>query len=171
MKAKNTVPNGTIYRVDPIYRQYSTMYLFGKYGSKGMVMLRALIVEDNPTFRKAFLDALQNLFPKMDIEEAESSNEALKKMESFIPELVFMDIHLGADNGLELTSIIKKGYAQTAVIVLTDYNLPEYREAAFEKGADDFVVKGSLNPPAIKALIQSVAKEKGISVSTNLWNR
>lgn len=122
---------------------------------------KTLIVEDNSTFRKAFKRVLRKRFPLMAVEEARDAAEALEKVEMFLPQLVFMDVSLPGESGLELTKKIKASHPEVFIIILTDYNLPEYREAAFDSGADDFIVKGSLNPAAIEALLKSnVFKQK-----------
>jgi DNA-binding NarL/FixJ family response regulator len=121
---------------------------------------KTLIVEDNVTFRRAFKEVLCKTFPLMAVEEAQDGVEALKKIETFVPDLVFMDIRLPGQTGLELTKKIKASHPEVTVIILTDYNLPEYREAAFDSGADDFVVKGSLNPAAIEALVKLISSRK-----------
>jgi DNA-binding NarL/FixJ family response regulator len=133
--------------------------------------LKTLIVEDNATFRKAFSDVLKDLFPAMRIEEAANAKEALDKARGFAPDLIFMDIRLGQQNGLELTKKIRQDDSKATIVVLTDYNLPEYREAAFQCGADDFVVKGSLNLPAVKALIQSISSDKNLGIKAGRWSR
>ena len=122
--------------------------------------LKTLIVEDNATFRGAFKEVLCKLFPSAIVEEATDGPQALSKVESFSPDLIFMDVRLPGETGLELTRKIKAVHPHISIVVLTDYDLPEYREAAFESGADDFVVKGSLNPPAIAALVKSIASQK-----------
>jgi len=53
-----------------------------------------------------------------------------------------MDIRLPGENGLELTKKIKKNYPDITVVIVTSYDLPEYREAARESMADYFVPKG-----------------------------
>ena len=122
--------------------------------------MKTLIVEDNDTFREAFREVLCKLFSSAIVEEAVDGSQALSKVASFGPDLIFMDVRLPGETGLEITRKIKASHPHIAIIVLTDYDLPEYREAAFESGADDFVVKGSLNPPAIAALIKSISKTK-----------
>ena len=122
--------------------------------------MKTLIVEDNDTFREAFREVLCKLFSSAIVEEAVDGPQALSKIASFGPDLIFMDVRLPGETGLEITRKIKASHPHIAIIVLTDYDLPEYREAAFESGADDFVVKGSLNPPAIATLIKSISKTK-----------
>jgi DNA-binding NarL/FixJ family response regulator len=124
--------------------------------------MRTLIVEDNVTFRNTFKEVLCNKFPFMVVEEAMNGAEAMEKVETFLPELVFMDIRLPGETGLELTKKIKASHPQILIIILTDYNLLEYQKAAFDSGADDFVVKGSLNPAAIEALVKSICSGRDL---------
>jgi DNA-binding NarL/FixJ family response regulator len=123
--------------------------------------MRTLIVEDNETFRRTFKEVLCKKYPFMIVEEALDGEEAQKKVETFLPDLVFMDVRLPGQTGLELTRKIKAMNPKIHVIILTDYNLPEYREAAFDSGADDFLIKGSLDPAAIDRLVQSLPPAKG----------
>lgn len=119
-------------------------------------MLKTLIVEDSAVFRKAFKEALCKRFPFMAVEEALDGKAALEKVISFLPHLVFMDIRLPGQNGLELTRKIKTSHPNIAIIILTDYDLPEYREAARSGGADGFIPKGGLNLTDIGALIETI---------------
>ena len=98
----------------------------------------------------------------MTVEEAVDGPEALEKVKAFPPELVFMDIRLPGESGLELTKTIKRTHPEIRVVILTDYNFPEYREAALDSGADDFVVKGTLNPAAMEVLVKSISSDRGM---------
>jgi DNA-binding NarL/FixJ family response regulator len=121
--------------------------------------LITLIVEDNVSFRKYFKESLQNRFPSMVIEEAGDGNEVLEKVENLCPALIFMDIRLPGENGLQLTKKIKKSHSDIKIIILTTYDLPEYREAAFQYGANSFMTKDSLNWGEIDALIKSISPD------------
>jgi len=124
--------------------------------------MRTLIVEDNATFRKTFREVLCKKFPSMVVEEAMDGVDATEKVETFLPDLVFMDVRLPGESGLELTKKIKVSHPEINIIILTNYNLPEYRKAAFDSGADDFVVKESLNSAAIEALVKSIFLDKDL---------
>ncbi|MBW2266561.1 MAG: response regulator transcription factor [Deltaproteobacteria bacterium] len=117
--------------------------------------MKTLVVEDSAAFRQAFTEALRRTFPHMFIQEAVDGVEAIERVEAFMPDLVFMDIRLPGETGFELTRRIKARHPEMLVVILTDYNLPEYRTAAFNSGADDFVVKGTLDPAALEALVRS----------------
>ncbi len=120
-----------------------------------VTMLKILMVEDSSTFRKTFGRALRKRFTFMAIEEALDGREALQKIETFVPDLVFMDIRLPGVSGLELTRRIKASHPEIVIIILTNYDVPEYRAAAHNGGADAFIPKDSLDLDDIAALIES----------------
>lgn len=124
-------------------------------------MLKILLVEDNRVYREAFKDALRGHFPVMSIDEAENGDEALQKIKATPPDLIFMDIRLPGTNGLQLTQMIKKEYPKTAIAILTGYDVPEYRHAAAQYGADGFLVKESLKWEEVEALVKSITAEGG----------
>jgi YesN/AraC family two-component response regulator len=119
-------------------------------------MLRVLIVEDNRIFREAFKKRLDDNFPSIVVEEAANGEEALQKINKASPHLIFMDIRLPGVTGLKLTQRLKKDYPGICIAILTDYDLPEYREAANQYGADRFFVKSAFNWDEVEALIQSL---------------
>ncbi len=116
---------------------------------------RVLIVEDSTLFRQLFKEALRNRFPSVEVGEAIDGEEAIQKVEALRPNLIFMDIRLPGENGLELTRKIKRLYPHIMVIILTGYDLPEYREASFPY-ADYFFSKDSLTTKDIFTLLESV---------------
>jgi len=118
---------------------------------------KTLIVEDNASFRQYFKENLQTRFPSMVIEEVGDGNEVLRAVEVLGPALIFMDIRLPGENGLQLTKKIRKNHSEIKIVILTSYDLPEYREAAFQYGANSFVTKDSLNWGEIDALIKSIS--------------
>ena len=74
--------------------------------------LKVLIVEDNASFRIILNDKLKTLFPSIIIQEAAEGDEALQKMDAFRPDLIFMDIRLPGENGLQLTQKNKGSVSQ-----------------------------------------------------------
>jgi DNA-binding NarL/FixJ family response regulator len=59
-------------------------------------------------------------------------------------------------NGLQLTRKIKGERANTHIAILTSFDLPEYREAAIQCGADRFFVKSSLQWAEIVTFVRSI---------------
>lgn len=122
-------------------------------------MFKTLLVEDNAPFRQSLKEMLCERFPTMGVEEAGDGEKALEKIEAQPPHLVFMDIKLPGENGLEVTRKIKARYSGIRVIILTSYDLPEYREAAKEYGADYFLSKESSSREEILSLVDSIYSE------------
>lgn len=122
-------------------------------------MLKTLIVEDSAPFRQSLREMLCERFPTMVVDEAENGEEAMQKVEDSLPHLVFMDIKLPDENGLEVTRKIKARYSEIRVIILTSYDLPEYREAADQCGADYFLAKGSSGREEIMALVDDISSK------------
>ena len=116
---------------------------------------KILIVEDNLLFRRALMERLQARFPSAIIDEAGDGSEALRKVDILFPGIVFMDIRLPGVGGLQLTRRIKRDYPDIQVVILTDYDLPEYREAAFQYGANWFIAKATVNLEEVVALVKS----------------
>jgi CheY-like chemotaxis protein len=105
-------------------------------------MFYALLVEDNVSFRYALSDILLSYFPLIGVEEAGNGAEALTIVECLRPNIIFMDIQLPGENGLEVTKEIRLVYDDIVIVILTSYDLPEYRQQAFRNGADCFLSKG-----------------------------
>ncbi len=123
-------------------------------------MFKTLIVEDSNFFRQLFRETLHSWFPAMDISEASDGREVLEKMESLHPDLVFMDIKLPGENGLELTRRIKTEFPEVTVVILSGYDFPEYREAAHRNKADHFISKGSTTKESILKLVNSIMSDR-----------
>ena len=124
-------------------------------------MPRVLLVEDNRTFREAFFSNLASHFPSLIIDEAADGEEALEKIRENSPDLIFMDMRLPGKNGLQLTQEIKKAYPKMLIALLTGYDIPEYREAALQKGVDWYFVKESLKWQEVETLVDSLGRTSG----------
>ncbi len=118
-------------------------------------MCKTLIVEDNATFREMIKEILHSRFPTMKIEEEPDGSELFGKMDAFHPDIVLMDIRLPGENGLDLTKKIKMIYPDVTVVILTSYDLPEYRQAAHQSNADHFISKDSPTQNFL-TLVQSI---------------
>jgi DNA-binding NarL/FixJ family response regulator len=121
-----------------------------------ITVLKTLIVEDSAFYRQLLKEALNSRFPSMELFEAADGEEALRKIESCPPDLVFMDIKLPGESGLELTKKIKTQYPNIIIIILTAYDIPEYREAAVQAKANYFLSKGSSSKESILKLVESI---------------
>jgi len=104
-------------------------------------MFNTLLVEDNISYRQILSDVLLLHFPLIGVDEAGDGREALSKVEYRRPDLIFMDIQLPGENGLDVIKEIKRVYSEIVIVILTSNSLLEYRQQAFRNGADYFLSK------------------------------
>jgi CheY-like chemotaxis protein len=123
---------------------------------KECVPFKVMLVEDDDGFRRSLSGLLASRFPSIAITEAANGTEAIEKVESFLPDLIFMDIKLPDQNGLEITRRVRALHPEIRVIMLTSYDFPEYREAARASGAYGFLSKGTSTAEEIQDLVEGV---------------
>lgn len=116
---------------------------------------KILIVDDNSMLRETTCSILKANFPVPRIFEAVDGKEAFAQVHDHLPDLILIDVRLPGENGLKLTRKIKNLYPEIVIIVFTNHDLPEYREAAFEYGADFFFSKSS-SGRKLSALVESI---------------
>ena len=122
-------------------------------------MVKILIVEDSTFFRTLLKETLLAQYPKMEISEASNAEQALKKMNGFTPDLIFVDIGLPGESGLDFTREIKSTHPGIPIIILTSYDLPEYREVAIKYQADHFLSKGTTTKEQIVRMVKSILEK------------
>ena len=127
-------------------------------------MYHVLVVEDDTKLRRKLIDFLSKRFPSVAFDGVADGNETLAKINTFHPAVVFMDIRLPGATGLELTQRIKELFPEISVAILTSYDSHEYRDAAYQKGADAFLVKGKTTMVEIAKLLDSVLTRKSAIV-------
>ncbi len=97
-----------------------------------------------------------NRFPFIDIQEASDGTEGMDKVNTFDPNLIFLEIHLPAQSGLDLARRIKSDHPDIVIVILTSYDLPEYQTAAEESGVEHLVPKDDWTGEDMIALVQSI---------------
>lgn len=120
--------------------------------------LRALIAEDEDIQRAALRRALAAQWPGLEV-AAECSNgtDAWDAFLEFEPEIVFLDIRMPGQDGLEVARRIGN---RAQLVFITAY--AEHALAAFEAGAVDYVLKPIVAPRLAATIerLQSRAAER-----------
>lgn len=122
---------------------------------QGMQIFQTLLADDNEFLRGVLRDILVRHFPFMLVAEAEDGDHALALDAELHPQLIFMDIKLPDRSGLDLTRQFKSSNPGVLVYLVTQYDIPEYRTAARECGADHVIVMGESSEAAIVAMVQT----------------
>ena len=103
--------------------------------------MRLLLVEDSNTYQQILIDIISDRFPLLELETANSVSQGKLLVNRFVPDIVFSDIRLNTGSGFEILKYVKAHNANTVVVMLTGFDLDEYRTAAKETGADYFIIK------------------------------
>ena len=102
---------------------------------------RILLIDDHP----AYLDRARALLEAQEGVEvvgiAQSGEEAIRLCGVLRPDLVLVDYQMPGLNGIETTRALKVRDPTLPVVIVTGYDYDEYRTAAAEAGAADFVSK------------------------------
>jgi DNA-binding NarL/FixJ family response regulator len=126
---------------------------------------KALVVEDCPVYRQVVCDILRRSFPDLVVTEAEDAREALERARGSSPDLVLMDLELPDENGLEVARKLWGLHPLASVVVVTSYDLPEYREAAARIGIGHFLVKSTSTPRELVALARGILEERALAAT------
>ncbi len=115
---------------------------------------RILIVEDDVSIAENIEEILQ-LMNYVNIDIANSANQAVKEIKKHRPDMVFMDIKLKGDkDGIELGEIIKQ-MVDAPIVYVTSYSDPEIIERAKRTHPAGFIVK-PFNTNDIHAMVEIV---------------
>ena len=115
---------------------------------------KTLLIVDDDIAHRTMLRILLDW--QYDIFEADDGSTAIELAVQRDFDLILMDIRLPGENGLKLTRKIKDLYPEIVVIIFTSHDLPEYRKAAFENGAEFFLSKSSRIGGRLTAVVESV---------------
>ncbi|WP_409296236.1 LytR/AlgR family response regulator transcription factor [Peribacillus sp. SCS-26] len=102
-------------------------------------MMKAFIVDDEPLARDELKYLLARTREVETAGEAGSMIDALEQIKQLKPDLIFLDIELSEDSGLELAGQIRRLDFSPAIIFATAYD--EFALKAFELDAVDYVLK------------------------------
>ena len=117
--------------------------------------MRVLIVDDEPSIRKTTRIAVESAGHSAS--EAPNAAKAVKAVEEEGFDAVFLDLKLGADDGLEVLGRLIKARPSPAVILFTAYANIATAVEAMRRGAFDFIPK-PFTPDQIRAVLEKVAK-------------
>lgn len=126
-----------------------------------MQTIRILVADDDASFRqhlKTFLEAESDMVV---IGEADNGMEAVAKAVQLAPDVVLMDVRMEGLNGLDTTRFLKIALPAMCVVVLSRYDLQEYRDAATSSGASGYVVKRALFTDLLPAIRQAMEESHG----------
>jgi len=126
-------------------------------------MFRILIVDPNVPFRGLLKKVLVNRFPLVDIREASDGGEGLAMVQGFSPDLIFLEIHLPSESGLDLARQLKIDHPDIIIVILTSYDSPEYRVAVEKSGVEQLVPKDDWTGEDMIGLVDRIISDRNVA--------
>lgn len=112
--------------------------------------MKVLIVDDNPRMRWLIKSIIEGLADQVD--ECTDGGDAIEAYKRLQPDWVLMDIRMSEMDGIAATTQIKAAFADARILIVTDYDDDDLREAAMAAGASGYVLKENLN--ALRPILQ-----------------
>ena len=131
--------------------------------------VRVLLVDDHPVLRKGLAQLINQDAQLAVCGEAEDAPQAIKAIETLLPDLVIMDISLKVGNGIELLKTVKPLFPHLFVLVLSMHDERLYAERLIRAGAMGYVMKDETAEQVLLAIGQVLAGE--IFLSSRMKNR
>ena len=123
---------------------------------------RVLIVDDDELDRQHIAFLIRKNFPAVDILEAENGFDMGRKITTFIPSLIILDLRMPGLDGFEVCKSIRSDpKLQEAVIVaMSSQDDDATKKRIFKSGADDFLSKNAESPIWIEKLREWLATRR-----------
>lgn len=117
-----------------------------------MPKIRIVIADDHALVRDG-IKALLSLTPDIEVVgEAPDGRQAIDKCRELQPDVILMDIAMPGLGGLEATLELKRDAPKTRVLVLTQYDDPEYVRRFLKIGIAGYVLKRMLGSDLASAI-------------------
>ena len=121
-----------------------------------MDFIKVLLVDDQILFVESLKTVLETRTKDIKvIEIAHDGWEAVQKVEKEHPHIVLMDVRMPKMDGVEATSIIKKKFPETHVMMLTTFDDDEFVHDALYHGAVGYLLK-DIPPDELITAIRAV---------------
>jgi NtrC-family two-component system response regulator AlgB len=121
--------------------------------------MRILIVDDEPGIRRTTRIAVETAGHQA--AEAPNASRALKSIDEEQFDAAFLDLKLGADDGLEVLARLLKAQPDLAVVMFTAYANIATAVEAMRRGAFDFVPK-PFTPEQIRTILAKIEKTRAL---------
>jgi NtrC-family two-component system response regulator AlgB len=122
--------------------------------------LSVLIVDDEKNIRHATKVCLESM--DVEVTEASSANAALEAIRRSVFDVVFLDLRLGTQSGLDLIPQLLAENPNVVIIIVTAYATLETAVDAIRRGAWDYLPK-PFTPAQIRHLLEKVEVQRSLS--------
>ena len=105
--------------------------------------MRVLIADDSQIVVQRLVTTLAKLDGIEIVGHAETVAEAAEGVRNLRPDVVILDIRMPGGSGIDVLDGMKRDRVTPTVIVLTNYDYPQYRKKCLQSGASFFFDKSA----------------------------
>ncbi|HWV45365.1 MAG TPA: response regulator transcription factor [Nitrospira sp.] len=128
-------------------------------------MLKVLVVDDYPLFRRGVKDLVNEGFQGAKIGEAGNAFEMLELLRRRPWDVAVLDINMPGMNGLDALKQVKQEFPKLPVLILSMYPEEQYAIRMVKAGADGYLTKSSAPEELVKAITKVRSGGKYVSPS------
>lgn len=123
---------------------------------------RMLILEDDPDLLSALERQFAQEAPEIEVRGVRGGIVAFEVANDFQPDVILLDLLVPQMRGLDFLRRIRNldWAASVKVVVLTNFDKPEFLEEAQSLGVSDFLVKANHTLPEIVGRVKNLLRER-----------
>jgi DNA-binding NarL/FixJ family response regulator len=122
-------------------------------------MIRLLIVDDHPAYRRGLELMLTNSSDIEIVGEADTGDHAVGLAASLNPDVILMDLRMPGLDGIEATRRVNQSGSLAAIVVLSMFEDDDSVFAAMRAGARGYLLKGAEQQEIERAIRAAAAGE------------
>jgi DNA-binding NarL/FixJ family response regulator len=122
-------------------------------------MIRLLIVDDHPAYRRGLELMLAGSTDIEIVGEADTGERAVELATSHTPDVILMDLRMPGLDGIEATRRLSQSGSTAAIVVLTMFEDDDSVFAAMRAGARGYLLKGAEQQEIERAIRAAAAGE------------
>ncbi|OBJ07838.1 PP2C family protein-serine/threonine phosphatase [Mycobacterium sp. 1465703.0] len=131
--------------------------------------LSLLLVEDDRADAVLVEDLITDAVTDIQVVWAKSMAHAERALESARPDCVLLDLHLPDASGIDALNRIANLDATVPIVVLTGLNDEYFGASAVAAGAQDYLVKGRVEPEMLRrALLYAIERKRAELIAADL---
>ncbi|MEE6178392.1 SpoIIE family protein phosphatase [Mycobacterium sp. 050134] len=128
-----------------------------------------LLVEDDRADAVLVEDLIADAVADIRVVWAQSMAHAEQELATARPDCVLLDLHLPDANGIDALDRIAKRDATVPIVVLTGLNDEYFGASAVAAGAQDYLVKGRVEPEMLRrALLYAIERKRAELIAADL---
>jgi DNA-binding NarL/FixJ family response regulator len=114
--------------------------------------IRIVIADDHALFREGVRALISTSGDLEVLGEAADGKEAIEQVKKLHPDVILMDIAMPGLGGLEATLEIRRLFPKVKVLILTQYDNPEYLYRFLKAGVSGYVLKRAAGTELVAAI-------------------